>query len=187
MEPKPEGLLRSRASLARSWPPRPWKISKQPGKNWKGKLDQPTLQPVAALFRLVARLLLLAALIIALWGDPAPQRKELHQPWGKPGFSMLYFNVTLFGRKAMSLLAEMDPDSKPDAIELVEVHLRGTDLNAARRKVKQLGWRMLATPAIIKAELRAAAAEQPRDGPPEQVEHEEIDEARSAKFHNSGG
>ena len=87
----------------------------------------------------------------------------------------------------MSFLAEMDPDSKPNAIALVEVHLRGTDLNAARRKVKQLGWRMLATPAITKAELRAAAGEQPRDGPPEQVEHEETEESRAAKFHNSGG
>ena len=100
---------------------------------------------------------------------------------------MLYFNVTLFGREAMSFLAGMDPDSKPDAIAMVEVHLRGTDLNVARRKVKQMGWRMLSTPAITKADLRAAAGEQPRDGPPEQEEHGEIEEARAAKFHNSGG
>ena len=58
---------------------------------------------------------------------------------------MLYFNATLFGRKAMGFLAELDPDNKPDAIAFVEVHLRGTDLNAARRRVKQLGWRMMAT------------------------------------------
>ena len=58
---------------------------------------------------------------------------------------MLYFNATLFGRKAMGFLAELDPDNKPDAIAFVEVHLRGTDLNATRRRVKQLGWRMMAT------------------------------------------
>ncbi len=101
---------------------------------------------------------------------------------------MLYFNATLFGRKAMGFLAELDPDNKPDAIAFVEVHLRGTDLNATRRRVKQLGWRMMATPAITKSELRIAAGEQPRDpGGPEQVEHEELDEAKAAKFHNSGG
>ena len=100
---------------------------------------------------------------------------------------MLYFNATLFGKKAMGFLAELDPDNKPDAIAFMEVHLRGTDLNVARRKVKQMGWRMLGTPAITKAELRAAAGEQPRDGPPEQVEHEDNEEASSAKYHNSGG
>ena len=52
---------------------------------------------------------------------------------------MLYFNATLFGRKAIGFLAELDPDNKPDAIAFVEVHLRGTDLNATRRRVKQLG------------------------------------------------
>ena len=95
-----------------------------------------------------------------LMENPAPQDKERHQLWGKPGFSIVYFNVTLFGRKAMSFLAGMDPDSKPDAIAMAEVHLRGTDLNVARRKVKQMGWRMLSTPAITKADLRAAAGEQ---------------------------
>ena len=46
----------------------------------------------------------------------------------------------------------------------------------------------MATPAITKSELRIAAGEQPRDpGGPEQVEHEELDEAKAAKFHNSGG
>ena len=50
-----------------------------------------------------------------------------------------------------------------------------------------MGWRMFSTPAITKADLRAAAGEQPRDGPPEQEEHGEMEEARAAKFHNSGG
>ena len=88
----------------------------------------------------------------------------------------------------MCFLAELDPESKPDAIAFVEVHLRGTDLNATRRRVKQLGWRMMATPAVTKAELRVAAGEQPREqGGPEQVEHDELEEANAAKFHNSGG
>ena len=101
---------------------------------------------------------------------------------------MLYFNATLFGRKAMGFLAELDPESNPDVIAFVEVHLRGTDLNATRRRVKQLGWRMMATPAVTKAELRIAAGEQPREqGGPERVEHDEHEEANIAKFHNSGG
>ena len=59
---------------------------------------------------------------------------------------MLYLNATLFRRKAMGFLAELDAANKPDAIAFVEVHLRGTELNAARRRVKQLGWRMMDTP-----------------------------------------
>ena len=57
----------------------------------------------------------------------------------------------------MNFLAELDPESKPDAIAFVEVHLRGTDLNATRRRVRKLGWRMMATSAVTKAQLRAAA------------------------------
>ena len=88
----------------------------------------------------------------------------------------------------MRFLAELDPESKPDAVAFVEVHLRGADLNAAGRRVKQLGWRMIATPAVTEAELRAAAGEQPREqGGPERVEHDDQEEANVAKFHNSGG
>ena len=88
----------------------------------------------------------------------------------------------------MRFLAELDHESKPDAIAFVEVHLRGADLNATRRRVKQLGWRVMATPAVTKAELRAAAGEQPREqGGPEGVEHDEQEEANHAKFRNSGG
>ena len=88
----------------------------------------------------------------------------------------------------MNFLAELDPESKPDAIAFVEVHLRGTDLNATRRRVRKLGWRMMATSAVTKAQLRAAAGEQPLDQRgPEQVEHEDHEEASSAKYHNSGG
>ena len=88
----------------------------------------------------------------------------------------------------MNFLAELDPESKPDAIAFVEVHLRGTDLSATRRRVRKLGWRMMATSAVTKAQLRAAAGEQPREqGGPEQVEHEDHEEASSAKYHNSGG
>ena len=45
----------------------------------------------------------------------------------------------------MMFLAELDLECKPDAIAFVEVHLRGADLNATRRRVKQLGWRKVST------------------------------------------
>ena len=45
----------------------------------------------------------------------------------------------------------MLPEVRPDCWGIAEVHLRGTDLNATRRRLKKIGWRSFSTPAISKA------------------------------------
>ena len=42
----------------------------------------------------------------------------------------------------------MDMHTKPDILGAVEMHLRGTKLNQARRRAKSIGWHMFSTPAV---------------------------------------
>ena len=55
-------------------------------------------------------------------------------------------NVALFGAKRCDLFGGMIPEVRPDCWCIAEAHLRGTDLNAARRRLKKFGWRSFATP-----------------------------------------
>jgi hypothetical protein len=48
----------------------------------------------------------------------------------------------------------MEDHQKPHAFGLVESHLKGTDLNAARRRFSSLGWKAHCTPAVAKAAKR---------------------------------
>ena len=140
LEPRAEELLKLQSFRAQSSLPRPSRTWRQPGKRLRQSQDRQTQLQPTALARLAIWLFLLVGLLGTTWPKQAPlHRGGRHQLQGKPGFTMLYFNTTLFGRKAMSFLAELDPESKPDAIAFVEVHLRGTDLNATRRRVRKLG------------------------------------------------
>ena len=67
-------------------------------------------------------------------------------------FILDYSNVTLCGRKVWGLLASMEQDAKPIAYAIVEAHLKGKDLNQARRRFASLGWASHCTPAVTKAD-----------------------------------
>ena len=101
---------------------------------------------------------------------------------------MLYFNPTVFGQKALRFLASMDQDNKPDAITFVEVHLRGAELNAMRRRVENLGWRMMATQAITRDALLTAACESAGQmGQDADADEQVNSDSALAKFHTCGG
>ena len=71
---------------------------------------------------------LLVAMVLPWLGlaSPSSLPKVRQPPWGKAhDFHMLYVNPTVFGQKAMRVLAGIEPEDKPDAIAFVEVHLRG--------------------------------------------------------------
>ena len=67
-------------------------------------------------------------------------------------FILHYSNITLCGRKVWSLLGDLQDDEKPHAFAFVEAHLRGADLNQARRRFASLGWASHCTPATTKAD-----------------------------------
>ena len=61
-------------------------------------------------------------------------------------------NVTLCGKKVWNLFASMQQAGKPHIFAMVEAHLKGSDLNKARRRFASLGWLSHCTPAVSKAE-----------------------------------
>ena len=71
---------------------------------------------------------------------------------GSPGngFVIDYANLTVMGRKAWDLLATMQQPQRPHCFAMVEAHLAGQHLNAARRRLRSLGWKSLHTPAVPK-------------------------------------
>ena len=66
------------------------------------------------------------------------------------GFVLDYANLTLMGRKVWDLLATMEQPQRPHCFAMVEAHLAGQRLNAARRRLRSLGWKSLHTPAVPK-------------------------------------
>jgi hypothetical protein len=73
----------------------------------------------------------------------------------------------------------MEEKDRPHAFGLVEAHLRGPDLNAARRRFSSLGWKFHCTPAVPKTAKRFGTNREAAD---------EFDsESGAKKFHNSGG
>ena len=98
-------------------------------------------------------------------------------------FRMLHFNATLLNAKATAFLAEMPEEERPDAIGLLECHLRGAALNRMRRVIKKIGWRMFSTPAILKDEQMVKAGEAPEPGPLAAP----VDETKLKKHQNTGG
>ena len=65
-------------------------------------------------------------------------------------FILDFANLTLFGRKAWSMLASLKPEDKPSGYAFVETHLMGTHLNIARKRLRKMGWKALTTPAVPK-------------------------------------
>ena len=59
-----------------------------------------------------------------------------------------FANLILTGKKAWALLEGQPEDEKPDAWAFVESHLMDEHLNAARRRLKKLGWKTLTTSAV---------------------------------------
>ena len=66
------------------------------------------------------------------------------------GFVLDYANLTVMGRKVWDLLATMQQPQRPHCFAMVEAHLAGQHLNAARRRLPSLGWKSLHTPAVPK-------------------------------------
>ena len=66
------------------------------------------------------------------------------------GFVIDYANLTVMGRKAWDLLATMQQPQRPHCFAMVEAHLAGQHLNAARKRLRSLGWKSLHTPAVPK-------------------------------------
>ena len=86
-----------------------------------------------------------------------------------------FLNETLFGAKCWDLFGGMADEQKPDCGCIAEAHLRSTDLNVARRRLKKLGWRSFGTQAISKiAKETGLLPNAPQEGP-------------QGRFHNSGG
>jgi hypothetical protein len=67
-------------------------------------------------------------------------------------FILDFGNVTLCGKKVWNLFASMEQADRPHAFAMVEAHLRGRDLNQARRRFASLGWLSHCTPAVLKAD-----------------------------------
>ena len=67
-------------------------------------------------------------------------------------FVLDYANVTVMGRKLWDMLGAIAEADRPDAWAFVECHLLGEHLNAARRRLRKLGWKSLSTPAVPKAD-----------------------------------
>ena len=65
-------------------------------------------------------------------------------------FVLHYANATVCGTKVWELVANMKEEEKPHAFGIVEAHLMGADLNAARRRFASLGWKTSCTPAVPK-------------------------------------
>ena len=104
------------------------------------------------------------------WGD----EHDSAQVEGK-FFRTFFSNVTLFGAKCWDLFGGMADEQKPDCWCIAEAHLRGTDLNIARRRLKKLGWRSFGTQAISKiAKETGLLPNAPPEGP-------------QGRYHNSGG
>ena len=59
-------------------------------------------------------------------------------------------NLTLFSRKAWSMLASLEPECKPSGFAFVETRLMGSHLNCARKRLRKMGWKALTTPAVPK-------------------------------------
>ena len=71
-----------------------------------------------------------------------------------------FHNVTVMNNAALGYLEEVIAEpASPEIIALVAAHLLGADLNAARRRIKNIGWRPFANPAITKAQQLAFAGE----------------------------
>ena len=82
-------------------------------------------------------------------------------------------NVTLLNHKAFAYIADLAQQEEPPQVcVLLECHLRGVELNKARRQIKTLGWRSFATPAL--------------PGHPQHVP-DEAGQDIPRIFHNSGG
>ena len=62
---------------------------------------------------------------------------------------------------------------------MVEAHLAGQHLNAARRRLRSLGWKSLHTPAVPKVTALTGQISPGLDQDP--------DEAVASRYHNSGG
>ena len=65
------------------------------------------------------------------------------------------------------------------ALAMVEAHLAGQHLNAARRRLRSLGWKSLHTPAVPKVTALTGL-------PPPGLDPD-LDENVASKHHNSGG
>ena len=63
-------------------------------------------------------------------------------------FVLDFANLTVFGKKVLNLLDNILEADKPDAWAFAECHLMGAHLGAARRRLRNLSWKTLATPAV---------------------------------------
>ena len=100
---------------------------------------------------------------------------------GKPSrFILDYANFTVMGRKLLDFLDTLSEENRPDAFAFVECHLMGEQLNAARRRLRKLGWKSVTTSAVPKVAKDTGVDATPDDG---STPHEE----QLKKFQNSGG
>ena len=67
-------------------------------------------------------------------------------------FVLDFANLTVFGKKVLNLLDGIADEDKPDAWAFAECHLMGVHLGAARRRLRNLGWKTLTTPAVPKVQ-----------------------------------
>ena len=93
---------------------------------------------------------------------------------------MLHLNVTLLNPKAVSFIAELPAEEKPDVISLVETHLLGAPLNRIRRVMQKCGWRMFSTPALAKCDRDEKTGDVCKPSATKVV-------APSGTYHNTGG
>ena len=95
------------------------------------------------------------------------------------GFVLDYANLTSMGRKVWDLLVTMEQPQRPHCFAMVEANLAGQHLNAARRRLRSLGWKSLHTPAVPKVTALTGQISPGLDQDP--------DEAVASRYRNSGG
>ena len=136
---------------------RPSKNSLQ-GKSWPLEFCRP--------WRLQQLLLLCFLFLVRSHLQPhALLLQQTHIEGSNAVFQVRHYSVTVANDKLLRHLHEQAeiPDG-PQAISVVEMHLRGAELNKMWRSFKKAGWRSFTTRAIPKAQQAINAGEaQPSD------------------------
>ena len=102
-------------------------------------------------------------------------------------FVLDFADLTVFGKKVLHLLDSIADVDKPDAWAFAECHLMGSYLGAARRRLRNLGWKTLVTPAVPRMHKEVGLDDPATAANHDDIKEDEAEANKAAKHHNSGG